>query len=199
MDGETFGAYEIADICNAYSKQTNDWDEIERNLPQGRYVRMDALFNKNCKNNPTQKLVTVDSTGDNKFVGKSAIRKKMQKEEPMKKINRSGKIGAFGVHLAVSRKAQFGLLMDELKQIFSQQSITDKTRNIKPQALQKDYGEIYCVPNNQPAFPTEIHNKKEFTFRSRSNACVSKNKKLYLKETKFTDTLFDINKLRREK
>lgn len=188
MDGETFGAYEIVDICNGYSKQTNDWDEIERNLPQGRYVRMDALFNKNYKNNPPQKLVIVDSTEDNKSVGKNATGKKMQKEEPMKKMSKSGKMGVFSVHLPVTRKAQFSLLMDELKQIFYQKSITDKTGNIKPQLLQKDYGEIYCVPNNLPAFPTEIQDKEELPFRSRSSACISKNKTSYLKETKFTGT-----------
>ena len=97
-------------------------------------------------------------------------------------------MGAFPVHLPVSRKAQFSVLMDELKQIFYEKSITDKTGNIQPQPLQKDYGEIYCVPNNRPVFPTKIQDKNELPFRSRSNACVSKNKKLYLKETKFTGT-----------
>lgn len=178
---ETFGAYEIVDIGNAYFKQTNDWDEIEKNIPEGRYVLMESVFNRNQKKNPPQ-------TEDNKSIGKSAIGKKMRKGEPIKTKNKTGKMGAFSMHLPVPRNVQFNLLMDELKQIFSQKCITDKTGNIKPQSLQKDYGEIYSVPNNRPADTDEIKDKKKFVFRSRSNACVSQSKKLYLKETKFTKT-----------
>ena len=120
-------------------------------------------------------------------------------------MNKSGKMGVHPIHVApASRKIQFNLLMDELNHVFSENDITQKTRHIKPQLsenditqktryikpqlIKKDFRELYCVPNSRPAFPTEIQDKKEFGFRSRSNACISQNKKMYLNKIKYTDT-----------
>ena len=190
MDSETYGAYEIVDICcNAYREQKSNWSENERNLPLGRRVFMDTLLDKKQIKNLTQRPVPVDSAGNNKSIEKSTIGIKAKKTEPIKTINKSGKMGLYPVHVTpASRKIQFNLLMDELNHAFCENYITQKTRNIKPQLIKKDCNELYCVPNNQPAFPTEIQDKKEFTFRSRSNACISQNKKMYLKEIKYTDT-----------
>ena len=78
--------------------------------------------------------------------------------------------------------------MDELNHVFSENDITQKTRDIKPQLMKKDCRELYCVPNSRPAFPTEIQDRNEFAFRSRSNARISQNKKIYLNKIRYTDT-----------
>lgn len=190
MDSETYGAYEIVDICcNAYREQKGNWKQNERNLSQNRYVSMDTLLDKNHIKNSTQRSVPVDLVGNNKTIEKSTIEIKTKKKKPIKTPNKSGEICVYPVHATpASRKIQFNLLMDELNHAFSKNFITQKTKDIKSQVMKRDCGGLYCVPNNRPAFPTEIQDKKEFAFRSRSNACVSQNKKTYLKETKYADT-----------
>ena len=190
MDSEAYGAYEIVDICcNAYREQKGNWSENERDLPQGRRVFMDTSLDKNHIKNLTQRSVPVDSAGNNKIIEKSTIGIKSKKTGPIKTMNKSGKMGVHPIHVApASRKIQFNLLMDELNHVFSENDITQKTRYIKPQIIKKDFRELYCVPNSRPAFPTEIQDKKEFGFRSRSNACISQNKKMYLNKIKYTDT-----------
>ena len=240
MDSEAYGAYEIVHICcNAYREQKGNWSENERNLPQGRRVFMDTLLDKNHIKNLTQRPVPVDSAGNNKIIEKSTITK-TKKTDPIKTMNKSGKMSVHPIHVTpASRKIQFNLLMDELNHVFSEDDITQKTRHIKPQLsenditqktrhikpqlikkdfrelycvpnsrpafpteiqdkkefahikpqlIKKDFRELYCVPNSRPAFPTEIQDKKEFAFRSRSNACISQNKKMYLNKIKYTDT-----------
>ena len=206
MDSEAYGAYEIVDICcNAYREQKGNWSENERNLPQGRHVFMDTLLDKNHIKNLTQRSVPVDSAGNKKIIEKSTIGIKTKKTDLIKTMNKSGKMGVHPIHVTpASRKIQFNLLMDELNHVFSEDDITQKTRHIKPQLsenditqktrhikpqlIKKDFRELYCVPNSRPAFPTEIQDKKEFGFRSRSNACISQNKKMYLNKIKYTDT-----------
>ena len=109
MDSETYGAYEIVDICcNAYREQKGNWSENERNLPRGRRVFMDNLLDKKHIKNLTQRSVPVDSAGNNKIIEKSTIGIKTKKTDPIKTMNKSGKMGVHPIHVTpTSRKIQF--------------------------------------------------------------------------------------------
>ena len=78
-------------------------------------------------------------------------------------------------------KKEFSISGQEISQIFSSESIANNTKNKRPSSMYENYSERYSVPNSHPRLKTDIQDGEKNSFRSRSNACISKDKETFLK------------------
>ena len=186
MNRSANGTYENSDtFCDKYLLQKDkDYEGLQRNLSKDVYVSMvplDGSANGNSIKNPTQMLPPLVSTESKKPIDYITIENNIYQEEIVKKMKNYSRKDENKAEIEKStNKKQLRSLSTGFKKIPSLRS--------DPKDAKKRYSEIYDVPSSpRPRLPTKTQRNKESVFRSRSNACVSQNKRTYLKETKSAD------------
>ena len=180
------GTYENSDaFCNKYHLQKdNDCKELQGNLSKNVYMSMDSIngcVNANSIKNPSKILPPLVSTYTKKPTEYITIENNIYQKEIVKKIKNYSRKEENQVEIKKStNKKQLRPLSAGFNQILSLES--------DPKDTKKRYSEIYDVPNSpRPRLPIKTQCNKKSAFRLRSNACVSENKRTYLKETKSAD------------
>ena len=177
------GTYENGDVfCYIYNlEKDNDCKRQQRNVSEDVYVSTDSFnrcFDENSINNPSQMLAPLVPTDTNKPIEYIRVKSNIYQKEIVKKRKNFAKKEECQIKIKKpTHNEKLRPLSEGFNQILSLESSPKNTR-IR-------YSEIYDVPNSPPpTIPIETQHYKEFIFRLRSNACVSQNKRTYLKEAK---------------
>ena len=185
------GTYENGDVfCYIYNLQKdNDCERLQRNVSEDVYVSMDSFngcFDKNSIENPSQIVAPVAPTDTNKPIEYIRVKNNIYKKEIVKKRKNFAKKEECQIEIKKpTNNEKLRPLLEGFNQILSLES--------DPKDTKIRYTEIYDVPNSpRPRLPietqrykeSETQRYKESVFRLRSNACLSQNKKTYLKEAK---------------
>ena len=161
-----------------YHKQNNkDFDTFQKK-PPGSYVTMTSysgyLDNVSIRN-PLQRF-SVDLTGVSKFTEPDTTNGMIKK--------RKNHVKRDDYHLQMTTptgKKEFSISGQEISQTFSSESIANNTENKRPTSMHENYSKRYSVPNSRPRLQTDIQSGEKTSFRSRSNAFISKDKETLLK------------------
>ena len=161
-----------------YHKQNNkDFDTFQKK-PPGSYVTMSSdsgyLDNVSIRN-PLQRF-SVDLTGVSKFTEPDTTNGMIKK--------RKNHVKRDVYHLQMTTptgKKEFSISGQEISQTFSSESIVNNTENKRPTSMYENYSKRYSVPNSRPRLQTDIQSGEKASFRSRSNAFISKDKETLLK------------------
>ena len=179
MDNYGDEVYEVVySNRKGYHKQNNkDFDTFQKK-PPGSYVTMSSnsgyLDNVSIRS-PLQRF-SVDLAGASKFTEPDTT------NEMMKKRKNHVKRDVYHLQMTTPRgKKEFSISGQEISQIFSSESIANNTKNKRPSSMYENYSERYSVPNSHPRLKTDIQDGEKNSFRSRSNACISKDKETFLK------------------
>ena len=164
-------------------QKDNDCRGLQKNLSQGEYVPMDSIIN--CRNENSVKntpqmlppLVSTDTDEPSEYI---TINNNIYQKEIVKKIKSYSKREENQAKInKATNKKQLRPLSEGFNEIPPLKSDLRGTK--------KCYSE-YDVPNSpRPKLPLRTQRNGEPVFRSRSNACVSQNRRTYLKETKSAD------------
>ena len=160
-------------------QKDNDYKRRQRNVSKDAYVSFSRCFDENFMENSSQMLAPLVPTGTNKPVEYIRVKHNIYDKEIVKKRKNFAKKKECQIKIKKpTHNEKLRPLSEGLNQILSLES---SPRNTKIR-----YNEIYDVPNSpRPRIPIETQRYKGSVFRLRSNACVSQNKRTYLKEAKF--------------
>ena len=161
----------------------NSADEVYDEVYSVRYG-YHKQYNKDCdtsQKKPTGSYVTMSSDSD--YLDNASIRSTTN--EIMKKRKNHVQRDAYYLQMTTpTGKKEFSISGQELSQTFSLESISNNIEDKRPTSMYENYSERYSVPNSRPRLQTDIQGGEKISFRSRSNACGSKDKETFLKRNK---------------
>ena len=160
-------------------QKDNDYKRRQRNLSKDAYVSFSRCFAENSMKNSSQMLAPLVPTDTNKPIEYIRVKSNIYQKEIVKKRKNFAKKKE--CQMKIKKPTHNEKLRPPLEGFNQILSLESSPRNTKIR-----YNEIYDAPNSPPPrIPIEAQHYKEFIFRLRSNACVSQNKRTYLKEAKF--------------